>query len=376
MTSPVSLKIFLTQMESSVSGCAGAFPDEVMIAIMGPTGTGKSSFINLVSGSSFPVGEGLESCTTSVQATLPFHLDGRKVTLIDTPGFDDTTIKDTDVLAMIAAYLSFTYKHGKMLSGVIYMHRILDNRMGGISSRNFKMFRNLCGDKTLENVAIVTNMWAGVDLHIGEAREKELASKDMFFKPVLDKGAKLVRHDHTLESAHNIIRSFFNQVPQALQIQQELDSGMDISQTSAGRELDRDLMELITQHRKDIQAIIEEMKEASYLRDEQARQELAQDREKLQEEVKRIQADSENLASGYMEALRKLEERMNETQRTEKVSADIQDLQAHNEEQVRHWKATTPDNAVLEAKLGGAFPIFGFWGKMAVMLSPFSLSWK
>ncbi|KAG5636062.1 hypothetical protein H0H81_009233 [Sphagnurus paluster] len=263
-----------------------------------------------------------------------------------------------------------------MLSGVIYMHRILDNRMGGISSRNFKMFRNLCGDKTLENVAIVTNMWAGVDLHIGEAREKELASKDMFFKPVLDKGAKLVRHDHTLESAHNIIRSFFNQVPQALQIQQELDSGMDISQTSAGRELDRDLMELITQHRKDIQAIIEEMKEASYLRDEQARQELAQDREKLQEEVKRIQADSENLASGYMEALRKLEERMNETQRTEKVSADIQDLQAHNEEQVRHWKATTPDNAVLEAKLGGAFPIFGFWGKMAVMLSPFSLSWK
>ena len=38
------------------------------------------------------------------------------------------------------------------LSGVIYMHRISDFKMGGISRRNFHMFRSLCGEKTLKNV--------------------------------------------------------------------------------------------------------------------------------------------------------------------------------------------------------------------------------
>ena len=33
-------------------------------------------------------------------------LDGRLVTLIDTPGFDDSSVSDTDILKMIALYLS------------------------------------------------------------------------------------------------------------------------------------------------------------------------------------------------------------------------------------------------------------------------------
>ena len=33
---------------------------------------------------------------------------GKLVTLVDTPGFDDTTVSDTDILKMIAVYLSST----------------------------------------------------------------------------------------------------------------------------------------------------------------------------------------------------------------------------------------------------------------------------
>jgi predicted GTPase len=36
---------------------------------------------------------------------MPFELDGRSITLIDTPGFDDTTKSDTDILKMIAGFL-------------------------------------------------------------------------------------------------------------------------------------------------------------------------------------------------------------------------------------------------------------------------------
>ena len=63
-------------------------------------------FINLVSGADLGVGRGLRSCTKSVQLAGAFNLDGRRVVLIDTPGFDDTTRSDTDILKMIAAFLA------------------------------------------------------------------------------------------------------------------------------------------------------------------------------------------------------------------------------------------------------------------------------
>lgn len=65
-----------------------------------------SQFVNLASGSSLRVGKGLESCTNEVQTTLPFELGGKMVTLIDTPGYDDTGMSDTDILKMLALYLA------------------------------------------------------------------------------------------------------------------------------------------------------------------------------------------------------------------------------------------------------------------------------
>lgn len=65
-------------------------------------------FVNLVSGSQLKVGDGLESCTAEVQISPPFEFDGRKVALIDTPGFDDSSMSDADVLKMIATYLCDT----------------------------------------------------------------------------------------------------------------------------------------------------------------------------------------------------------------------------------------------------------------------------
>ena len=50
----------------------------------------------------------LESCTAEVQVTDKFTLDGRPVTLIDTPGFDDTSKTDTEILKLIALFLAAT----------------------------------------------------------------------------------------------------------------------------------------------------------------------------------------------------------------------------------------------------------------------------
>src|ERR1700721_3748819 len=123
------------------------------------------------------------------------------------PGFDDTNKSDAEILNMIAAFLStayafsplckegltklYRYENGKKLAGIIYLHRISDVRMGGISKRNFRLFRELCGDSTLKNVAIVTNMWNEVSLDVATAREQELANEDAFFKPAIEKQAQL-----------------------------------------------------------------------------------------------------------------------------------------------------------------------------------------
>ena len=87
------------------------------------------------------------------------------------------------------------YQSGRKLSGLIYMHRISDFRVGGISRRNLNMFRKLCGDETLRNVALVTNMWSEVTPERGAAREHELRTDPLLFAPVVAAGATLLRHD-------------------------------------------------------------------------------------------------------------------------------------------------------------------------------------
>jgi hypothetical protein len=67
---------------------------------------GFTQFINLISGSNLAISGGLRSCTNAVQFGGGFNLDGCRVMLIDTPGFDDTTRSDTAILTMIAAFLA------------------------------------------------------------------------------------------------------------------------------------------------------------------------------------------------------------------------------------------------------------------------------
>jgi predicted GTPase len=51
------------------------------------------------------VSNSLGSCTQEVQLAPEFVLDGRKVSLIDTPGFDDTNKSDAEIVQIIAAFL-------------------------------------------------------------------------------------------------------------------------------------------------------------------------------------------------------------------------------------------------------------------------------
>ncbi|KAK7436975.1 hypothetical protein VKT23_018790 [Stygiomarasmius scandens] len=283
---------------------------------MGATGSGKTTFINSISGSNLRIGKTLHSCTTTVQLSQQFELDGRQVTLIDTPGFDDTTKSDADILNMIAAFLATTYEQGKKLAGVLYLHRISDIRMGGVSTRNFKMFRQLCGPDALKNVVLVTNMWGEIGNEVGEAREMELKSEDKFWKPVLDKGAQVFRHDNTAGSAQAIVRYLVDKQPVPLRIQTELvDQHKHLTDTAAGAELNRELMAQIKKHQAEMRDLEKEMKEAINARDEETRQELEIERNKMQAEMSALQTNSQKLATAYSEQKAQLERKLEESRK-------------------------------------------------------------
>ncbi|KAF9788713.1 P-loop containing nucleoside triphosphate hydrolase protein [Thelephora terrestris] len=267
---------------------------------MGATGSGKTSFINLLSNSNLNVGKGLRSCTNTVQVADAFNLAGRRVVLIDTPGFDDTSLSDVDVLNMIAAFLENSYEGGRKLAGVLYFHRISDPKMTGISRRNFGMFRKLCGDNALQNVVIVTNMWGQVDLEVGKEREAELKREDDFFKPVLDKGGRMERHENTALSAERIVRLILGNNPLPLHIQKELvDEGKAIPDTAAGEELNRELNAQIERHREEMRVLREDLEQAIKDKDEETRRELDVEIQRLQMKVEGLLDDSKRMASDY-----------------------------------------------------------------------------
>lgn len=217
--------------------------------------------------------------------------------------------------------------------GVIYVHRISDFKMGGISMRNLTMFRHLCGDSALANVAIVTNMWGQVSKETGEAREAELANKDKFFKPLLERSARLLRHDNTLSSAQAIVDSLVHNPPRPLRIQKELvDEGKDVSQTAAGEELNRELAEQAKRNLQELEAVQKEMEEAIRENDGETRKELEIEQRKLQMEISRVQSESRNLATGF---LRRKEEAKQESVRVamerERELRELQLLITQNE---------------------------------------------
>ncbi|TFK44968.1 hypothetical protein BDQ12DRAFT_621501 [Crucibulum laeve] len=239
--------------------------NDVIIAVMGPTGTGKSSFINLAAGiSKTMVGHNLESCTQEIQTIRCRHPDqNRDVVFVDTPGFDDTTIDDTVTLETIANWLNSTYARHITLSGLLFFHRISDNRMDGTSLRNLRMFQNLCGNDALENVILVTTMWDGVSEEEGSKREEQL--RDSYWKPMLNLGSRMVRFHYSATSAWDIV-SKFQPAPRSrpLLLQEEMvDRGMQLAETSAGRTLFSWFRDLIEKIKTIIRRFRDQLKEGS-----------------------------------------------------------------------------------------------------------------
>ncbi|PVF96696.1 hypothetical protein CPB86DRAFT_786771 [Serendipita vermifera] len=256
---------------------------------MGGTKTGKSTFVNLISGSQFPVSHGLKSCTTEMMATKPFLVNGHPVILLDTPGFDDTNERDTDNIAEIATTLAAIYRKGRLLSGILYFHNIEDRGMRGVSVRNHRLFRHLCGEDPMKSVIIVTNMWTpSFDESIGTQREQELRTEGEFFKYSVDAGARMMRHYNNTRTATDIIQAILSSDKdrEALKIQKEMvEERRRIDETSVANELKSDFDVLIERLKRDVKDAVTLLAEAAPYE----RKALERDIRKLKNRIKELE---------------------------------------------------------------------------------------
>lgn len=223
-------------------GCFGKSPKpkpNYVIALIGATGAGKSTFMSKATGrTDIKISDDLTSCTQDVQ-TASLKLKGKQVTLIDTPGFDDTYRSDADILLTIANFLSATEQSEMQLAGLIFLQTVTDDKVYGSEKKRIRLIENILGKDAFPHLILATTKWSQLsNKKIGEAHVEGRKSKEEFWGYMISHGAEVVKHDNTKSSARKIVGKLLDKYtgPIQLQMQRELvQHNSKVALTSAGK---------------------------------------------------------------------------------------------------------------------------------------------
>lgn len=178
-----------------------------------------------------------------------------EVAVVDTPGFDDTTRSDAEILEEIVEFLCAQYELGIPLKGIIYMHRITDNKMSGSAQRYFEMFNCLCGERNLGNVVLLTTMWSELS-NQGKGLERERELRNDFWNAMSAQGSTIRRFDGSKSMAEAFVCRLMRKPSIVLQVQDELvDQGLRLDETKAGQLIVPRLEQSIDVAREKIQSL-------------------------------------------------------------------------------------------------------------------------
>ncbi len=264
---------------------------------------------------------------------------GVNVTILDSPGFNDTYRSDTDVLFDISAFLSDTYSKGFCLSGIIYLHPISNARMEGSSLRSLRMFRKLVGEDALSNVLLASTHWSRVSPEEGNRREGDL--RDKFWKPLLDNGATMTRHMGTVASAKALLDSLVGKARVVLDIQRELvDEGKALIDTAAGSALNEELIALQKRHQEELRRVRDEMEDAIRESDERAQSELGEVRRQLEQQLDAARRNQSSLRERERVAARDKQQLQTQMQLIQMTMAkQMEEVEKKSKERERRFDA-------------------------------------
>ncbi|KAL8826285.1 MAG: hypothetical protein Q9191_003898 [Dirinaria sp. TL-2023a] len=180
---------------------------------MGETGVGKSTFIRTATG----------------------------------PGFGDTYRRDASILAALDEVLAELFHDQDVrLAGVLLLHSLSDARMKNDALKNLIMVSELVGSNNLHRCCLVTTKMS-LAPRPAEAIEDELRGKKTvepgFWKPLIEKGAKMFRFEDSKDSALQIIKSLLDDSSVVLQLTNETQrERRNLGETAAGKVVNRDII--------------------------------------------------------------------------------------------------------------------------------------
>jgi GTP-binding protein EngB required for normal cell division len=286
--------------------------EDLNFLVLGQTSAGKSSFINLLIHRGDPragalrtaeIGHSLRSCTSNVNEYSCAADDGRRFNLIDTPGFDDTTRSDAEVLTTIATYLALQYQRGRRIHGIIFLHRIVDVRLSASAIKMAETVKRMCGEDFYGYVALVTNMWQLLkDQETGNQRERELLTHPKFWGDFLHAYPPTFQHRNTRENASKIMESFLDHLetsrkrPPPLMIQVEIvDKRQPVSKTDAGNFLEGQLARMRDKHEQELRQIKHEIRIATQESDPEIAEALSESYDSTRLQLQRTDRDIQML---------------------------------------------------------------------------------
>ncbi|CZR55862.1 uncharacterized protein PAC_05750 [Phialocephala subalpina] len=337
LTGDEATKEFESEVDSflAFAGAGQLGSTDVFIAVMGMTGSGKSSFISRCSNNRVSIGHGLQSCTqkTSIHT---FQYGMTRLHLIDTPGFDDAHRSNTETLKEIAHHFSVSYYNKIYISGIVYLQRITDNRLGGSTRRNIELFKALCGPQAWSKVFIVTTMWAKERSdHTPDREERSLQVEreqqlhEGIWAEVIKGGGTLMRHETDSRGSACKILDEVLDVPEnkaILAIQTELvDENLTLDQTTAGRAVNGELTSLRDRLTKDVENTVRHLNAARF--DQNFR---TQERLRLQEQDFKTRLEASQRSTEELKV--SLEDLYRENER--KVLAMLEEAEAQSQAEI------------------------------------------
>ncbi len=182
---------------------------------------------------------------TSEVAEYQFTYSGRPVTLVDMPGYDDSSTPDAAMLEKTSEWLIRSYTDGRKLSGILWLESVEKRRIGGSGQRALDLFQAVSGSDFMNNVILVQTL--GHDPFTSEEQPRANDLQTKYWSTLIAGGARIRRFDrfdendpnelqHAKDQAYQIIRQIFNNTPHATRLQEEVvDEHTDFTETAAGK---------------------------------------------------------------------------------------------------------------------------------------------
>ena len=229
----------------------------------------------------------------------------------------------------ITRFLTAQYKLQIRLKGIIFLHRINDNRIGGSGLRYLKIFRAIWGDDALPSVALVSTMWSKVEPGEGLRRDVELRGD--IWKEMVAKGSYMFQYNGTSEMAETIVGQLLVKPEIVLKIQLELvEKRRPLVDTSAGNMVSSDLWQQLEGRQRGMLGLQGQLQVAqranNYREQQEIQRELVDQVSRQNKLLNDWQALTEDIASETDQRIEEIEkeEKMNPKKKWSKVLSRVQ----------------------------------------------------